>query len=260
MYHNSNAGIIGNVFVHVAETASTNTLASEIITTNTRPIEGTVVFTDYQSAGIGQLGSEWHAEPQKSITMSVILYPDFLKPPLQHYLVIMTALAVHDFSSKFFSRSRVKVKWPNDIFVDDRKLCGILVQSSMSYSKIKSAVIGIGLNVFPYEDFRVSERQIAFLNEEGKVNQTGFQLMKQLSYYLNKYYEILKEEKYNLLLEKYYEILYKFQEHISYFDCLDYVRREGKIVGIDEHGDLLISGKNNVKPYSLKSIKYPIYD
>ncbi|MCE7066841.1 biotin--[acetyl-CoA-carboxylase] ligase [Dyadobacter sp. CY326] len=107
--------------------------------------EGTIVITDNQVKGRGQRGTEWLANPGENLTFSVILTPHFLPISHQFLLSQTVALAVRDFVGKYVVDT--KVKWPNDILANGKKVCGILIENAIQGSKIVSSVAGIGLNV-----------------------------------------------------------------------------------------------------------------
>lgn len=109
------------------------------------PPEGTSVLADNQTDGRGQIGSQWLSEPGKNLLCSILLYPNGLQAEDQFILAQITSLAILDALSPFCLG--LSIKWPNDIYLDDRKLAGILIQNHWQGSSIRSAVIGIGLNV-----------------------------------------------------------------------------------------------------------------
>ena len=114
-------------------------------------------FTCYwaleQTAGIGQRGNHWEAEPGKNLTFSLVLHPTFLPADRQFKLTEALSLALVDSFSPFTFHLSPSVKWPNDIYVGKRKICGTLVSTRLQGSQIAAAVCGIGLNanqtVFP---------------------------------------------------------------------------------------------------------------
>ena len=113
--------------------------------------EFTVICTRRQTAGIGQQGNVWASEPHKNLTFSLILKPTFLAADEQYRLTMAIALAVaetveHPFSD-FRSPFSAQIKWPNDIYVDDQKICGTLITSQISGSHLSQSICGIGLNV-----------------------------------------------------------------------------------------------------------------
>ena len=108
-------------------------------------------FTCYwalaQTAGIGQRGNHWHASPGRNLTFSLVLHPTFLPADRQFRLTQALSLALVDLLSDFHLPQSTLIKWPNDIYVDGRKICGTLTSTRLTGTCIASAVCGIGLNV-----------------------------------------------------------------------------------------------------------------
>lgn len=100
-----------------------------------------------QTAGIGQRGNHWHSAPGQNLTFSIVLHPSFMPADRQFHLTQALSLAMVDFLSIFNIQSSISIKWPNDIYVSDRKICGTLVSTCLVGNTIASAVCGIGLNV-----------------------------------------------------------------------------------------------------------------
>lgn len=135
-------------YLLVHHTASTNTYLKQLA--NTLP-GGTVVYTHHQTAGRGQKGNSWEAEPGKNLTFSMLLKRPSI--PVREQFAISEAVSVaivevvrNVIASDVDSR-QVKVKWPNDIYCGDRKLCGILIENSLDGEGIAHSVVGVGLNV-----------------------------------------------------------------------------------------------------------------
>ncbi len=105
-------------------------------------VEGTVVIADEQTAGRGRIKRVW-LSPKGSIALSIILYPSVVNLPS---LIMLASLAVVH-SIEAVTGLRSQVKWPNDVLVNDRKVCGILIESSLRANIVDYAIIGIGLNV-----------------------------------------------------------------------------------------------------------------
>lgn len=130
--------------IRVPETASTNTYVKEHL--RDAP-HGTVVVTDSQTAGRGQRGNSWEAAPGLNLTFSLLLRP---RLPAAGQFAVSEAVstAIVEVLRRYISRpERVLVKWPNDIYVDDLKICGILIENSLTGTHIDRAVAGIGINV-----------------------------------------------------------------------------------------------------------------
>ncbi len=135
-------------------------IAYAIISSNSKPAEGTVIRAASQSAGRGQFGSRWRSAPGENLLLSVIFYPTWLEVSAQFYLSMAVALALRDaldvghwtldYSTSILSnvqRPTSSVKWPNDLYFGFQKAAGILIQNALSGSRLQSSVMGIGLNV-----------------------------------------------------------------------------------------------------------------
>lgn len=107
---------------------------------------GHTVMARRQSAGRGQRGASWEAEPGRNVTMSVLLRPVGIDVSAQFSISMAAALAVA-ITLDDYQIQGAKVKWPNDIYVGDRKICGILIENSLAGRAVSRSIVGIGLNV-----------------------------------------------------------------------------------------------------------------
>lgn len=108
---------------------------------------GTVIVTDRQTAGRGQRGNSWEAAPGENLTFSLFIKPECVPARDQFYISEAVALGITDVLSPLLPGNKVAIKWPNDIYVDDRKICGILIENSLTGPLIGYSIAGIGLNV-----------------------------------------------------------------------------------------------------------------
>ncbi len=131
--------------IQLPETGSTNNYAIELIAQQ-RPAEGCVIRADYQTSGRGTDTNSWESERGKNLTFSLILYPEFAADK-QFILNKAISLGIHDFLSCELPGETISIKWPNDIYVGDKKACGILIQNSVIGNTLDYVVVGIGLNV-----------------------------------------------------------------------------------------------------------------
>ncbi|MDE5874639.1 MAG: biotin--[acetyl-CoA-carboxylase] ligase [Muribaculaceae bacterium] len=104
-----------------------------------------LVYAVEQTAGRGQRGNSWEAEPGKNLTGSFLLFPEGIEPASQFFVSEAVALAVTDLLASIGVEA--KVKWPNDIYVADRKIAGILIEHSVMGRKICRTIAGVGLNL-----------------------------------------------------------------------------------------------------------------
>lgn len=135
---------IGSKVIQLSSVDSTNNYAAMLVS-NDNAVHGTVILADEQTAGRGQRGAKWQSESGSNLLMSIILKPDNLSVDRQFLLTQVASLAVVDLLRKIGLSAHIK--WPNDIYVGDRKICGMLIENNLSGAVIRSSIIGIGLNV-----------------------------------------------------------------------------------------------------------------
>lgn len=136
---------IGDRVIELASVASTNKTAAELIALSKAP-HGTVILAHEQTAGRGQRGRVWQNAADLDLAVSIVLEPVGLRAEDQFSLSKLASLAVYDVVSALLP-GRVRVKWPNDILVDRRKLAGILIECDLVGERVRNAIVGVGLNV-----------------------------------------------------------------------------------------------------------------
>lgn len=133
--------------IRLAETDSTN---SEIRRRLPEVANGTAFCTDTQTAGRGQRGNTWESAPYKNVTMSILIRPKELEAVNQFRLSMAVSLGAIEALKRLLPaqlHDAIKIKWPNDIYVHDSKIAGILIESSLQGKFLDWSIIGIGLNV-----------------------------------------------------------------------------------------------------------------
>jgi BirA family biotin operon repressor/biotin-[acetyl-CoA-carboxylase] ligase len=130
-------------YIKVSQTASTNTYLSRLAATLPG---GTVIYTPSQTAGRGQKGNSWESEDGKNLTFSHLLKRPPVKARDQFYLSEAAALAVVE-ALTAEAGDGFAVKWPNDVYWQDKKVCGMLLENSLDGSDIATCIVGIGINV-----------------------------------------------------------------------------------------------------------------
>ena len=132
--------------IHIDETDSTNRWLRDNSQGETGVSSPEVVVAEYQTAGKGCGTNSWESERGKNLTFSVLLHPEEIPASAQFRIseVVSVALCV---TLESYIYNKVEIKWPNDIYVGDRKICGILIENRLQGSTIKDSIIGIGLNV-----------------------------------------------------------------------------------------------------------------
>lgn len=243
--------IIGSHVIHYENVSSTNTVASELLR-ESKPAEGTIITASFQESGRGQTGNRWESEPGSNLLMSVILYPVIVKPAEQFVISQMISLAVHELVS--LHTAEASIKWPNDIYVRDDKIAGILIENSIMGERLGSTVAGIGLNV-NQTLFRsgapnpVSLALITGLSHDLQVI-TG-----QLTEMLDRRYSMLLRGETATLAADYHKVLYRAREWHRFADSRG--EFEGKIECVGPDGMLTVNRKNGMRiEYAFKEIDY----
>ena len=130
-------------YIKVSQTASTNTYLSRLAATLPG---GTVIYTPSQTAGRGQKGNSWESKDGKNLTFSLLLKRPPVKARDQFYLSEAAAIAVVE-ALVAAAGDGFTVKWPNDVYWQDKKICGMLIENSLDGADIATSIIGIGINV-----------------------------------------------------------------------------------------------------------------
>lgn len=133
--------------IQLEQTDSTNRYLTSLCDERQDEVEQfTVVMADYQSAGKGQRGNSWESESGANLTFSFVLYPSFLSAKRQFVISQIVSLGVVNALSKYVDEG-VSIKWPNDIYYHDKKICGMLVEIYLEGTNLGRCICGIGLNV-----------------------------------------------------------------------------------------------------------------
>jgi len=240
---------MGKKLVFVPECHSTNALAHEL-SQNTSIIDGTVIITHNQTAGRGQRGNTWEAEPGKNLTFSVLLKPGFLSIKDQFFLNIFTSLAIHDVLRDKI-KAIVSIKWPNDILVSRKKLCGILVQNQIQAQQVSTSIIGIGINVNQTE-FKAAAATSIF-NETGRYFDLP-ELLEEFIGCLERRYLQLRTGEFALLKQQYLHHLYGRNENHRFVS--NDIPFNGIITGIDDNGKLVVETPNERRSFNFQELKF----
>ncbi len=243
--------ILGSSLYFFKTLTSTNSIATDLLRKNELP-EGSVIYTDFQTAGKGQLGKKWESEEGKNLLFSIILYPSSVSPTEQFLLSMTISLGLCDFIYKYYAGS--KIKWPNDIYVKDDKIAGILIENSIMDDKIETSVAGIGFNInqekFPPE----IPNPVSLKLLTGKEYDTSRCLKELLSDLDSRYKQLLYGDRKRLHSE-YIDNLYRFNEYnVFRAEEGDFT---GRIIDISLSGLLRIETKNGkIREFSFREIDF----
>lgn len=242
---------IGHKKVILPSCHSTNQAAADLLAAG--PVEdGTLVITDTQTHGKGQRGNTWESTPYQNLTFSVILKPHFLPVEQQFFLTIVSSLALLK-TLELFQLSAVEIKWPNDIYVEQYKIAGILIANSLRQQKLEASVIGVGLNV-NQSSFSVENATSIRLQTGQKTNTA--EVLDVLLKQLQKYYDLLIDGKHLSLKALYLENL-RWKDELRNFQIVQTKETiQGCIVDVDAYGRLQVQTAGALKSFDFKEIKF----
>jgi BirA family biotin operon repressor/biotin-[acetyl-CoA-carboxylase] ligase len=243
--------IIGARIIHIENLSSSNTRASMLLKMEAMS-EGTVISAGYQSGGRGQAGNKWESEKDKNLLISIILYPSMIVPSEQFIISMAVSLGVCDFLMEHVSA--VKIKWPNDIYVRDDKIAGILIENSIAGDKIEHTIAGIGLNINqkefpPHVPNPVSLSLLTGIDHD--LEGCRKHLLAALD---NRYIQMLKGSA-DKIRNEYFSILYRFNEWHDFKTSAGIFN--GRIVAVNSFGQLQTEDRNGrISTFSVKEIEF----
>ncbi len=237
--------------MHLPEVASTNETLSFMI--NEVDFDGFVLQTDFQTKGKGQAGNFWESEANKNLLFSMALFPEFL-PPADQFL-ISKAISIGLVEALNHFHPGFEIKWPNDIYYQDKKVAGILIETAIMGNHLKHAIVGIGLNVNQTE-FKSAPNPTSLSLITGQAFQLNA-ILELIQEYLLKYYHYLKDGDQALINQSYCAHLYRkkgewtFKENDRTFKAsIEKVLPSGQLV--------LATSEGEEKEYWMKEVEFVI--
>ena len=224
-----------NKIIYYKQLDSTNTKLTELAREGAD--HGTVVVADAQTAGKGRRGRTWESPAGENIYMSVLLRPTFdasLAPMLTLCMAYSVAKVLE---AKGFED--VKIKWPNDLVINGKKVCGILTEMQMNGSQIESVIVGVGINVnvqaFPEE--LISKATSLYLEGKRKINLE--ELIKEVvEEFFSVYGQFCEEKNLSFIQDKYNELLINKGKEVRVLEPENEYTAYAK--GISRTGELLV--------------------
>lgn len=238
--------------IHLSEVTSTNKYAKDLFRDG-RPDEGSVVLAAFQTAGKGLDKNSWESEPGQNILMSMILYPDFLYVAMQFSLSMCIALGIIDFLEEYLPDEDLNIKWPNDIFVGNKKIGGILINNEIMGNSFEHVIAGIGINV-NQEDFGKDLPDAVSLTMITGQQYSVKKLTQRLCSCLRKRYEQLQTSLFDHLRNEYHAKLLGMGEWRQFH--FQGKQIDARITGVNEFGKLLLETKNEPIECDLKEITF----
>lgn len=249
--------------IHLPEVRSTNTWMLDHLAKGEDMADETVVYTLRQTAGRGQMGNSWESEPGKNISFSMLLCPEFLPIREQFIISQLCSLAIVEALEELAYEGEkpeevdFSIKWPNDIYAGDRKLCGILIENRLMDSTLKHCVLGVGINVN-------QEKWIGNAPNPVSLKMLGIEtnpvhVLKIVAGHIHALYEALRDNKEMaaVIRERYMQRLYRKEGYFAYYDPAGDEHFDARIVGVDAQGPLLLRlASGEVRKYWFKEVRF----
>ena len=239
-----------NQIIRVPQTASTNRYLRELSDSEKLP-EGTIVTTDHQTQGRGQGKNRWESEPGANLTFSIILYPAFVENSQQFILSKAISLAVLDFISQYVTD--VKVKWPNDVYVGEKKITGILIENFVGGAYLSKTIAGIGVNINQTRFTSDAPNPVSLRQLTGKTYP--------LENCLNDLHERIAA-RYRMITENAEKLDADYLRHLYRFGTLSRFRADdtifnATITGVNDYGMLeMTTESNEQKVFGFKEVNF----
>lgn len=243
--------IIGSKILTFYTLTSTNSHAINLLSSES-PQEGTIIRTFFQSAGRGQPGNKWESEYGRNLLFSIILYPENITPGNQFLVSMAISLGISDYLNKILKG--VSIKWPNDIYVNNDKIAGILIESSTMGNKLIYMIAGIGLNV-NQEKFTGTAPNPVSMKMITATEYPAESVLKDLAACLDYRYNMILTRKFSKIKKDYSSMLFRAERWTSFRDeGGDFT---GRILSVDTGGRMTVEKRNGKKiKYYFKEVEF----
>jgi BirA family biotin operon repressor/biotin-[acetyl-CoA-carboxylase] ligase len=244
---------VGQNLIKLSAVDSTNNFLKNLVSKSEPLPEGTVIMADDQYAGRGQQENTWHAEPGKNLTISILLRPKFLPLDKQFLLNMAVSIALNNVLTTYVSKG-VTIKWPNDIYYEDKKFGGVLIENVIIGNAIKTAVIGIGINVNQLNFGPTLNSKATSLRQILQEDVNLELLLTEICSQIECLYLQLKAGNYTHLRTAYVDKLYQINKPSTYRKNDEIF--EGTITGVADSGLLNIERDGKLIQFNFKEIEF----
>ena len=242
-------------YMHRCEVTSTNTYAKELLAAGVDLPDVTVLTADFQTGGRGQRGNSWESERGQNLTFSLVSHPS--RVAAHHQFVLSQAIAVAVSQTLTEYVDGISVKWPNDIYWHDRKLCGILIECNLVGSAVADCIIGVGLNVNQTVFVSDAPNPVSLAQIIGMTVNRDVLLQAVMSRFMS-LYAVLRQGGAEALQAEYMRLLYR-RTGLYRYRSRDGVEFMAETVGVEPTGHLVLRhADGEVRHYEFKEISFVI--
>ncbi|MCM1348047.1 MAG: biotin--[acetyl-CoA-carboxylase] ligase [Firmicutes bacterium] len=241
--------------IRVDSTESTNALAWELLKERNAPF---AVMAHTQTAGRGQRGNHWESEPGRNVTLSIAWCPGQVAASEQFVISQAVAVAIVETLRHFMPEltPEIAIKWPNDIYVGQRKICGVLIENSLSGCRISRTVIGIGLNVNQRTFLSDAPNPVSMFQLTRKtfdVNEVALQLCNTVEHFFN---ALLLPHRHSRLRGRYFSMLWRSVGYWPYLDVEADELFEARVSNIAPSGHITLTERSgHQRTFAFKEVQ-----
>ena len=236
-----------NQLIHLKETTSTNTNLKDLLQDKILD-EWFTIYADFQNGGRGQRGNRWESDSGKNLLTSILLYPKHIQACDQFLISQIVSLAIKNVLDQYISH--VSIKWPNDIYFEDKKIAGILIENALSMDSIQHSIVGIGLNINQDKFLSDAPNPISLKQITG-ADYDLKNILNQIIEKIQYYYQQSETDIRNL----YKESLYRSKGYYLYSDNND--NFSAQIENVEDSGLLVLrQDDGSVRKFAFKEVKF----
>ncbi len=240
--------------IHLTSTHSTNSYLRNFVETTRCDEEGTLVWSDYQTAGRGQKNNKWESEAEKNLLFTLLMQPKMIPASEQFIISQIVSVAICDVLEQY--GEGFAIKWPNDIYYKDSKVAGILIENDLSGHVLYNSYIGVGLNVNQQQFFSDAPNPISLYQILGEETERE-SLLKQIKDYMMSLYHFVVEGGEEAVKARYMDLLYRGCGFYPYRK--NGVVFEAQIKRISPLGHITLEDKNGVEEtFDFKEVEHVI--
>ncbi|MDR2119788.1 MAG: biotin--[acetyl-CoA-carboxylase] ligase [Tannerella sp.] len=238
--------------IYLRESESTNLYLEQLAGAG-RQADETLVVADFQTAGRGQTGNSWESEPGKNLTFSLLIYPQHLRAGRSFLIAELASVSLVRLLGGY--TQEITIKWPNDIYWKDKKICGILIENVLSGNMIARSVIGIGLNINQETFLSAAPSPVSLRQITGHT----YDRMRMLDDFRRIFHHLRQQFETETLADEihreYLSSLYRREGYFAYRDS--HGRFEAHIHHIEPSGHLILVRKDGARArYAFKEVAY----
>ena len=237
--------------IHISETNSTNNYLQSLCSKQ-KVEELTVVVADFQTSGRGQRGNSWESDSGKNLLFSIVIFPEFLEARRQFLISQIISLAIKEELDTY--TTDISIKWPNDIYWKEKKICGMLIENDLMGRNISQSIAGIGININQETFHSFAPNPVSLRQITGKEFDL-FEILKSIVLRIQSYYSLLKKGNTESIVCQYEMSLFKKEGMHRFKDANgEFLAR---IICVEPEGRLILEDEIlNKRGYMFKEVEY----